>query len=272
MRTPSPSLISFPAGSRRPVLVALPGRKPLGGARLVRLRVRDRPGSLAQVTSHLAAHGVDVLRLEVLARESGFAIDDFLLRGSGLDDALESLGPIAGVLAERRDADLVDPGLAMASACAAITAAGSAREAYRQLVRSALELVFAEAACVCVQEGFAFLRPVAATVPELPPFEDGPMSLLRSALESGEPLTADGRAPWATERFRDCMPGGSVLAIPGGSAPFLVLVLAREDNARFVSTEVDRLSALVRVAVGTLLLHDQNLAVVRGRPLEPVRV
>jgi hypothetical protein len=196
----------------------------------------------------------------------------FLLRGSALDDALESLGPIAGVLADRRDADLVDPGLAMAGACGAITAAGSAREAYRQLVRSALELVFAEAACVCVHEGLAFLRPVASPVPDLPPLEDGPVSLLCSALESGEPLSADGRAPWATKRFRDCMPDGSVLAVPGGSAPFLVLVLVREDNARFVSAEVDRLSALVRVAVGTLLLHDQNLAAVRSRPLEAVRL
>jgi hypothetical protein len=31
-----------------------------------------------------------------------------------------------------------------------------------------------------------------------------------------------------------------VLAVPGGSAPFLVLVLVREDHAPFVSAEVDR--------------------------------
>jgi hypothetical protein len=37
-----------------------------------------------------------------------------------------------------------------------------------------------------------------------------------------------------------------------------VLVLAREDDAPFVSTEVDRLAALVRVAVGTLQLHDRQ--------------
>ena len=55
--------------------MTIPGRSAPRGARLVRLRVRDRPGSLAVVTGHLAAHGVDVLSLEVLTRESGFAID-----------------------------------------------------------------------------------------------------------------------------------------------------------------------------------------------------
>jgi len=78
------------------------------------------------------------------------------------------------------------------------------------------------------------------------------MSLLRSSLFSGQCLTADGRTPWAATAFRDKLPSGSVLAVPGGSAPFLVLVLVREDDANFVSAEVDRLAALMRVAVGTL--------------------
>src|SRR5205823_5777447 len=95
--------------------------------------------------------------------------------------------------------------------------------------------------------------------------DDGPLSLLRSALYSGECLTANGRTPWAASSFREQLPDGAILAVPGGSPPFLVLVLAREDDAPFVSTEVDRLSALVRVAVGTLHLHDQHHSRRRGR-------
>ena len=64
----------FTAGTRSPALVTLPGAP--RGARLVRLRVRDRPGSLAAVTGHLAEFGVDVIRVEVLNREAGWAIDD----------------------------------------------------------------------------------------------------------------------------------------------------------------------------------------------------
>jgi len=246
-----------------------PGRNAPRGARLVRLRVRDRPGSLAAVTGHLAQYGVDVIRVEVLNRESGWAIDDLLVTGHELDEALATLDRNATVLADRLEVNLLDPGIAMANACASVTAAGTAREACRNLVRSALELVFAEAGCVCIREGHSFLRPVASTVSELPPLDDGPASLLRSALFSGECLTADGRAPWAAERFRAQLPNGSVLAVPGGSAPFLVLVLVREDDAPFVSAEVDRLAALVRVAVGTLQLHDQHHAARRGRAAVP---
>ena len=259
----------FTAGTRSPALVTLPGRNAPRGARLVRLRVRDRPGSLAAVTGHLAQYGVDVIRVEVLNRESGWAIDDLLVTGHELDEALATLDRNATVLADRLEVNLLDPGIAMANACASVTAAGTAREACRNLVRSALELVFAEAGCVCIREGHSFLRPVASTVPELPPLDDGPASLLRSALFSGECLTADGRAPWAAERFRAQLPNGSVLAVPGGSAPFLVLVLVREDDAPFVSAEVDRLAALVRVAVGTLQLHDQHHAARRGRAAVP---
>lgn len=252
-RTP-PLTPFFSTGSRRPALVPLTASAAPRCARLVRLRVRDRPGSLAAVTGHLAEHHVNVLRLEVLARDSGFAIDDVLVTGDDLDTALETLGSIATVLADRTNLDLHDPGLAMAGACASVTAAGTAREACRQLVRGAIELVFAEAAFVCLRDG-QFLRPVASTVLDLPPIEDGPASLLQSALESGECLAADGRAPWAATAFRHQLPSGAVLAVPGGSPSFLVLVLVREDDARFVSTEVDRLAALVRVAVGTLQLH-----------------
>jgi predicted amino acid-binding ACT domain protein len=267
MHSTAPTLSPyFSAGNRQPALVPLPRPGAPRGARLVRLRVRDRPGSLAAVAGHFAQHGVNVLRLEVLTREAGFAIDDFLLSGPNLTAALETLGSDAIVLANRHDVDLHDPGLAMASACGAVTAAGTAREACKQLVRAGLELVFAEGGVVCIREGHSFLRPIASTVADLPVLEDGPMSLLRSALFSGQCLTADGRTPWAATTFREKLPSGSVLAVPGGSAPFLVLVLVREDDARFVSAEVDRLAALMRVAVGTLQLHDQHFAVSRGRP------
>jgi hypothetical protein len=212
--------------------VEVPKSRAPRGARLVRLRLRDRPGSLASIAAHFASHGVNVLRLEVLDREGGFAVDDFLVSGAGLPAAL-----------------------AMANACAAVTAAVTPREAYRQLVGAALGLVFAEGGLVCVREGHGFLRPLAATVPDLPVLEDGAASLLRSAFFSGECLTADGRAPWAPAEIRARLPGGCVAAIPGGAPPSLVLALVRADDTPFVPAELERLAALVRVAVGTLQLH-----------------
>ena len=240
---------------REPLLVTLPPSRAPQGARLVRLRLPDRPGSLAAITGHLAGHGVNVLRLEVLGREGGWAVDDFLVSGAGLSAALAELEPDVTVLATRPNVDLIDPGLAMANACATVTAAMSAREAYRQLVGAAVELVFAEAGFVCVREGHGFLRPIASTVAGLSVLDDGATSLLRSAFFSGECLTADGRVPWAPPGFREPLPGGAVAAIPGGVPPFMVLALVRGDETPFVAAELDRLSALVRVASGTLQLH-----------------
>jgi hypothetical protein len=240
---------------REPLLVAMPHSRAPQGARLIRLRLRDRPGSLAAITRHLAGHDVNVLRLEVLAREGGWAVDDLLVSGAGLTAALAELGPDVAVLANRGNVDLIDPGLAMAGACAAVTAAMTAREAYRQLVGSAIQLVFAEAGFVCIREGHGFLRPLASTVAALPVLDDTATSLLRSAFFSGECLTADGRVPWAPAEFRELLPGGAVAAIPGGVPPFMVLALVRADDTPFAAAELDRLAALVRVAAGTLQLH-----------------
>jgi hypothetical protein len=215
------------------------------------------------VASHFAAYGVDVVRLEVLGRDHGWAVDDFLVRGADLPTALRALGEDASVLADRPHVDLPDPALAMAAACAAVTAAANSREAYRQLVQAALGLVFAEAGFVCVPEPHGFLRPLASTDPSLPPIEDGGVSLLRSALASGECLTADGRAPWAPEAYRERLPRGTVAAIPGGDAGSFVLTLVRSDDAPFVSAELERLAALVDVAVGTLRLHDTSVPAAR---------
>lgn len=247
--------------SNEPARVQLPRARAPKGAELVRLRLPDRPGSLARIAGHFAAHGVDVLRLEVLGRRSGVAIDDFLVAGPGLDEALEGIGTHAAVLARRPGVDLRDPGLAMAAACASVTGAGTGREAHRSLVHAALELVFAEAGLLCVRQDDGLLRIAASTEPDVPLLLDGnAASLLASALYSGECLTADGRAPWAPPGYRDRLPLGAVAAVPGGSPPFLVLVLLREDPAPFVVAELDRLAALVRVAVGTLQLHDARVS------------
>ena len=246
------------SAQRRPALVEPPPPETAADTRFVRLRIRDRPGSLAAVTEHLAAHRIDVVRLEVLDREDGYAVDDFLLRGPEIGDALAELGHTVTVLADRPQGQLADPALAMAAACASVTSAASGRDAYRQLVQAALGLVFAEAGFICVPESHGFLRPVAATDTGLPAIEDNGVSLLRSALASGECLTADGRIPWAPEAYRVRLPGGSVAAIPGGEPAFLVLVLVRSDASPFVATELERLEALVRVAVGTLLLHENR--------------
>jgi hypothetical protein len=226
------------------------------GVRLVRLRLADRPGSLAKVTEVFAAHEVDVLRLEVVAQEQGWATDDFLVKGKKVREALRVLGATDGisVLTCRDGVDLPDPGMAMAAACALVSFANSRRHAFRQLVHASLSLVFAEAAVVSILTEDS-LRPVAATVAGLPPAPSEQASLLLSALHSGQSLSADGRVPWTSATgWRDRLPKGTVACIPGG--PGLVLTLVRRDDTPFVDAELSRLAALLRVTLGTLRMHE----------------
>ncbi len=197
-----------------------------------------------------------MLRLEVLGREGGWAVDDFLVSGAGLPAALAELEPDVTVLANRPNVDLLDPGLAMANACATVTAAVSAREAYRQLVGAATQLVFAEAGFVCIREGHGFLRPLASTVGR--PTRPRRLRHVAAAFRVLQRRVPDRRRPsavGAAPTFRGLLPGGAVAAIPGGVPPFMVLALVRADETPFVAAELDRLAALVRVASGTLQLH-----------------
>ncbi len=202
------------------------------------------------MTEHLASHGVDVLRLEVVDRSGGVAVDDLLLAGTELEAALARIGPTAIVLARRAGTDLRDPGLAMAAACEAVTAAQTEEDASRRLVHAALGLVFAEAGLLLVRREGDLHAVAASTSAELPPLVEA--RLVTSALFSGECLTADGRIPWAPDTLRDLLPPGSVAIVPGGSPPRLGLVLARDDHVPFVTAELERLAALMRVAVPTL--------------------
>ncbi len=246
---------------RRPAPVELPRPRAPKGAQLVRLRLPDRPGSLAALTAHLADHEVDVLALEVVDHSPDAAVDDLLLSGARLDTALASLGAKAMVLGRRAGIDLRDPALAMAAACEGVSSAPNPAEAHRQIVHAALGLVFAEAGVLCIRREGGLLAIAASTVAEMPAaVESQQASLIESACASGEALTADGRIPWAAPSLRDCLPAGSVAVVPAGS---LALALVREDHAPFVHVELERLAALMRVAAATLNLHEATL--VRSR-------
>jgi hypothetical protein len=247
-----------PAGvdTRRPDPVEAPRARAPRGTELVRLRLPDRPGSLAAVTQHLASHGVDVLRLEIVDRAGGVAVDDLLLGGAALDECLATLGLHATVLARRPGIDLRDPGLAMADACEAVSSARTEEDAHGRVVNAALGLAFAEAGLLLVRRDGGLYAIAASTSADVPlAVEAASIPLVTSALFSGERLTADGRIPWAPAVLRAVLPPGSVVVVPGGSPPALALVLARADHAPFVAAEHERLTALMRVFVATLRLH-----------------
>ena len=90
----------------------------------------------------------------------------------------------------------------MAAACEAVTRLGRAARGAPPLVRAALGLVFAEAGLLCVRREGGIYAVAASTVGRASRrwSTAAAPSLVTSALFSGEPLTADGRIPWAPRR------------------------------------------------------------------------
>jgi hypothetical protein len=222
------------------------------GPQLVRLALPDVPGRLALVASRFAAHEVNILRVEVVAGGDGLAVDDLLVVGGNLALALEELRGDVEILGLREHAELPDPGLAMADALASVSGAASLGAARHALLLAALELVAADGGVLLRDAGHGWLRPVAATAESLPPIREDQPCLARSALARARAETASPQEPWAPSAYSVALGMGRVLVVPAGKPPFLALALVRHDAFPFVEAEVERVRALLWVAVGFL--------------------
>lgn len=219
---------------------------------LVRLALPDLPGRLALVASCFAAHDVNILRLEVVEGGDGVAVDDLLVVGGDLALALAELEGDVQILGLREHAELPDPGIAMAGALAGVSGAASLGAARHALLDAALELVAADCGVLLRDAGHGWLRPVAASAESLPPIRADQHCLARSALAHSRAEIASPQEPWAPAAYIVALGMGRVLVVPAGLPPFLALALVRHDAFPFVEAEVERVRALLRVAVGVL--------------------
>ena len=241
--------------------------------RLVRLALPDRPGGLALVASCFAAHGVNILRVEVVEGGEGEAVDDLLVVGGDLTQALRELEEDVSLLGVRDHAELPDPGLAMAGALATVSGASSLGAARHALLDAALELVGADTGVLLRDAGHGWLRPVAATVESLPPIRADEPCLARSALSRSRAETGSAQEPWAPAAYTVALGMGRVLVVPAGVPPFLALALVRHDAFPFVAAEVERVRALLRVGVGILAaLGEQSVQALLEAPDHVARV
>lgn len=220
------------------------------GAQLVRLALPDIPGRLALVASRFAAHGVNILRVEVVEDGDGAAVDDLLVVGGDLARALAELEGDVEILGVREHAELPDPGIAMADALATVSNSVSLGAARQALVAAALDLVAADSGVLLRDAGHGWLRPVAATVESLPPIRADQPCLARSALSRSRAEAGSPQEPWAPAAYIVALGMGRVLVVPAGLPPFLALALVRHDAFPFVEAEIERVSGLLRVALG----------------------
>lgn len=244
-----------------------------GEPRLVRLALPDRPGRLALVANRFAAHDVNILRVEVVEAGDGTAVDDFLVVGGDLALAIEELSADVEILGLREHAELPDAGIAMADALAVVSGAASLGAARQAILAAALELVAADSGVLLRDAGHGWLRPVAATAESLPPIRADEPCLARTALSRSRAETASPQEPWAPVAYTVTLGMGRVLVVPAGVPPFLALALVRHDAFPFAEAEVERVRALLRVAIGILgALGEQSVQALLEAPDHVARV
>jgi hypothetical protein len=228
---------------------------------LLRIQLRDEPGTLAAVTTALGALGVDLVALEVVSRDGAFAVDDLCLESPvGPSHVRRALAAVPGVVVEAvrgverfRDVD------AAVSLAAALVAGdrGEPSPAERAhwggrrgggAVRSPLGILLAGlpaalwvtwAAAVRTEGDGLRVIGAAGGVPDL---EEAPGDWL--PLAGPRPLDLDELLP--PEALEPARRGGvTAAAAPWGGG---AVVLARAGGPRFRAGELHALGQLTRIA------------------------
>ncbi len=214
---------------------------------LLRVQLADRPGSLGSLAVALGSVGVDILSLDVVEREVGYAVDDLVveLPSGGMPDAVitaaealsgirvQSIRPHTGLLEANRELELI-----------AHVAAGQGRGAKMQILVDEAPRVLRVAWTSIVTQTDGPLQRVAGsaaapetlcqTVPWLP-------------LEAATAL--DGTADWVPQLWRDL--DTALAAAPLGSSD-TALVLGRVGGPEFLPSEIARLGYLSGIVTSLL--------------------
>ncbi|MFC4062432.1 amino acid-binding protein [Planomonospora corallina] len=202
---------------------------------MLRLRVSfpDRPGALGQVARVLGTLGADILQVTVLERETGRAVDDFVVSWPGSPDAAtvaDRLSAVPGIRVEGVWPTREVPGAAPDYDLIRHVASDPSR-AFVTLVDAVPELVGAEWAVALSSDGEGLLHR-SWQAPEV--LEDGGIAgvkLADLALLRPAALTSGSH---------------QLMSIPVPAAG-LHLVLARTQGPSFHRAEVDRASRVVEI-------------------------
>ncbi len=214
---------------------------------LLRVQLADRPGSLGSLAVALGSVGADILSLDVVERNAGYAVDDLVveLPPGAMPDMLitaaekltgvyvDSIRPHTGLLEAHRELELIDH----------IAAAGHKQDKLQVLADEAPK-VLRVGWCMVLRLGGSGLDVVAGShgAPETAP-ESAPWL----PLEHAEAL--DGNADWIPQVWRDF--DTTLAAAPLGDHHTAV-ILGRPGGPAFRPSEVARLSYLTGI-VATIL-------------------
>ncbi len=225
--------------------------------RVIRITMPDRPGALSAVTASLAAHRVDIVRLDVVSHDGGSVVDDLLLAAESADDITRaSAGFLSEVTVRTFEGLPGDPTIEMGTGLRRVAGAAP-REAAMALVDAAATLLRADHAVLLAAGPDGELSALAATfeVPAVPleaPFAG------RWALERGTPLAFPASDGWAPAELRQALGAAWVAVVPCGE--LRLLLVSRSLSIAFYSGELERLHAFAEAADQVLRLHGEGAA------------
>ena len=221
--------------------------------RSIRLQLPDRPGALSTISTALAAHGVDIVRLDVVSHDGSIVVDDLFLAAPTYDDIGAAVANFqADVLVRTFDHTSGDPSIEMGTALAATARASSLEKARTAAMEGAVRLARADVGAILrATDDGGFV--VLAGPPGLPNLaSDGPFAG-RRALQRDTAIAFPVSDRWAPAQFQQGL-GGSWVAIAPCS-PFDVLLVARRLNIAFYTGELERLSVYADAVGGILAAH-----------------
>lgn len=221
----------------------------MGVTRSIRVVLPDRPGALAAIATALAAHRVDIVRLEVVSHEGTAAVDDLLLEA----DSAEAIGSAIGafwpeVVVRTFETSAGDGVCEAARTLAEMAAADSGWTARRALIGGALRLCRAERGAVLRRIDTGAWVPVAG-LPATATVSPGcPAPALELRGESAQAFA--GTAEWFPGPLGEALGSAWVAVAPLTDNE--VLAAGRRLNIPFCTGELERLSALCAAGRGVL--------------------
>lgn len=214
--------------------------------RSIRIQMPDRPGALSAISTALAAHQVDIVRLDVVSHEGSMVVDDLLL-GAVSQEYIGSA--IAGfypeVTVRTFDEIAGDPALEMGKSLGHVAASASVDTARTATLVGAARIARADDAVLLRANGEGGLNVIASTtaVPELDPAAPfAGLWVLERHTAAAFPVS-DG---WAPQRFQHALGAAWVAVAPAGA--FDLLLATRKLNIPYFAGELERLAAFSEAA------------------------
>lgn len=218
--------------------------------RSIRIQMPDRPGALSAISSALAAHQVDIVRLDVVSHEGATVIDDLVLAAASQEDIGAAIGGFYPEVTVRTFDEIAgDPALEMGTCLGHIATSVAIENARAAALVGAMRIARADEAVLLrsTSGGVISVITSASPISDLAPDEPfaGRWCLDRRAA-AAFPVT-DG---WAPPRLQHSLGAAWVAVAPAGA--FDLIVVARKLNIAFYAGELGRLAAFA-VAAGAIL-------------------